>query len=524
MEASNKARITYRFNKEGKREDVQAYSQIEKDNRSAQQIVPLRAEEYEIVGDDETESAAETKPLNQFTTDFGTWHSPFDEETERLERLIRGYSVNEHQSEKYSRDRDTFAAPFLNHQRDRNPRANAAHSDQWTENGNPYERSGKHRTNPEHAYSKTEDDHANSAHFRTNPDHSLISEDREEMSRNHFDRFDHGAENQESRQPGRRGAYVRQDPWYNWPDSGPVNHSGAGGTVRYRHRPVSWMKIFASVTGAVATGAVLGYFILSLFNGGNPLDTENTTTELERLLAGTELEQPAQTSESADEGNAAQPVSEEGLPVAAIEWPGSTYYLLQYGVFSTEEGAQTAEAELERQGMASSSLSDGQYRVFIGVARDKEQADALKQSLQAQNIETFVKPLQLPAVSQIRFDGDAELAETFLVQADQLIKMIGALTMVHLGSDNNSPFESSSMQSLQELYQTLTRSLAAAMEGVPEQARETMQEIERSFAQAVVSLEEYNKKPAKAHLWQAQASIMDGMFAEQRLLQQLSAR
>src|SRR5690606_14597874 len=47
-------------------------------------IIPLTPEEFEVV-----EEKSEQPPLNQFTADFGSWSSPFDEETERVERMIR---------------------------------------------------------------------------------------------------------------------------------------------------------------------------------------------------------------------------------------------------------------------------------------------------------------------------------------------------------------------------------------------------------------------------------------------------
>lgn len=76
----NKARITYRFDQsrnDGSREQGKPVKE--------DQVIPLFEEEFHVV--EEQITAAE--PLNTFTTDFGSWNSVFETESDRVERVIR---------------------------------------------------------------------------------------------------------------------------------------------------------------------------------------------------------------------------------------------------------------------------------------------------------------------------------------------------------------------------------------------------------------------------------------------------
>jgi stage II sporulation protein B len=71
----NKARLTYRFDG---RPPYRTEKPLDPDNK----VIPLREGEFEVI-EEETEN---TQPI---TYDYGSWTSPFDSETERIERLIR---------------------------------------------------------------------------------------------------------------------------------------------------------------------------------------------------------------------------------------------------------------------------------------------------------------------------------------------------------------------------------------------------------------------------------------------------
>ncbi|MFS1513879.1 hypothetical protein VQL36_15750 [Chengkuizengella sp. SCS-71B] len=85
----NKARLTYRFDKDG--------NKINKENETQKDIISLNKNEFKVLEksdktmteDELSDTILDSQPLNQFTTDYGAWSSPFDAETARLEQLIR---------------------------------------------------------------------------------------------------------------------------------------------------------------------------------------------------------------------------------------------------------------------------------------------------------------------------------------------------------------------------------------------------------------------------------------------------
>jgi stage II sporulation protein B len=101
----NKARITYRLDpNRGRGEGGGADGQEEKGR-----VIPLYQEEYRVV-DEQQEPAPDNRQrgpmrrdqeirdyqgLNQYTSDYGAWNSPFDAETNRIEELIRDSNERE---------------------------------------------------------------------------------------------------------------------------------------------------------------------------------------------------------------------------------------------------------------------------------------------------------------------------------------------------------------------------------------------------------------------------------------------
>ncbi|NDI34038.1 hypothetical protein [Chengkuizengella sediminis] len=85
----DKARLTYRFDKEG--------NKINKKNEPQKDIISLNKNEFKVIEksdetkteDERSDPILDSQPLNQFTTDYGAWSSPFDAETAKLEQLIR---------------------------------------------------------------------------------------------------------------------------------------------------------------------------------------------------------------------------------------------------------------------------------------------------------------------------------------------------------------------------------------------------------------------------------------------------
>lgn len=103
-----KARITYRFDPKEGTESTRRAARV---HDQEENIIPLYQEEFKVIepkidrspkevtpyeqGErEQVESLFEPHALNTFTTDFGSWHSQFESEGERVERIIRETQVS----------------------------------------------------------------------------------------------------------------------------------------------------------------------------------------------------------------------------------------------------------------------------------------------------------------------------------------------------------------------------------------------------------------------------------------------
>lgn len=456
----NKARITYRFDQNRKTEGARKSGYPNKQDK----VIALYEEEFEIVPQErkeaedpgksaasahqdnmqQVESLFESNALNTFTTDFGSWASPIETESERVERIIR--------------------------------------ESQTAKNGQaPSERS--------------------------RPVQGEIPGPHQETN-----------EPQDNRNP---------DDWSSWTGKGPwVEHES---TARYaKSTGASWFRIATSIAGAVITGVAFGFFVLSMFT----TDDQQSDTAAAVNAGSTSVtgQQTSSSAQSSPDAAAAKPNADQATAAAAggtmtaVQIPAKTFSFLQNGVFSTAQSAQTAQAELEKKGLASAVEGTDKVTVFAGFALDRDDALALSQQLQEKKVEVYIKTVEIPAVSGIRWSGTKpESVGSYINEGDKLVQMISGLTLAHLNEAAPTALEDSSMQSLRSAHQAMTNSASAVTEGLNDPMKSRVQNMTTAINSAVQSMEEYKKSPSAAMLWQAQSSLMQYILAEKELLKEAAA-
>lgn len=178
-------------------------------------------------------------------------------------------------------------------------------------------------------------------------------------------------------------------------------HSGE----EYRRRPPhpSRWKLVGSVASALVTGGMFGYIMLLLFNGGGMVPGSDPSVE--------EAVPVFKESVGVDTISA----KENSVPVTVIEAqvPPQTYYLLQYGVFSTPERALQAKEELLKAGIAAGGDTEDQNRVYAGISPDREQAKLLSNQLKTQGVELYVRELELPGFEKAAYGGEGDKLTSF---------------------------------------------------------------------------------------------------------------
>ncbi|MFD0678811.1 MULTISPECIES: SPOR domain-containing protein [unclassified Paenibacillus] len=299
----------------------------------------------------------------------------------------------------------------------------------------------------------------------------------------------------------------------------------------------SWLKVAASVAGAVVTGIAFGFFVLSMFSqdtqspkGGN---TSPPAGAAGSTVASTQTNGTAVTklpvSSSANTGQAAAPVMApvtSGSPVVtAVNIPGKTIAFLQSGVFSTPQAADTAQAELKKKGLAAVSDSGDKFPVYVGMSMTRDEALGLAQQFQQKKTDVIIKSIELPALTKIKWSAKpSEGLSVYLSQGDKLLQTLTPLTLTHLTQAQPAALDAAALQSIKTAHQTWTGLAAGANEGLADEARASVQKMSNAMNTAVASLDEYKKNPSQSYMWQTQNAMMQYVLAQKELRKLVSAQ
>lgn len=297
-----------------------------------------------------------------------------------------------------------------------------------------------------------------------------------------------------------------------------VDESWKGGSYRTPGNP-SWFKIFISVTGAIATGAIFGFVVLSLFNGDVQIPG------LDKLIAddvktGAAIAPSGRTDAKQSDPEAKEAASMQTQPLSvAVNIPAQNYYMLQYGVFSGLEGVNQAKQELRQKGLAAYADTADKNRVYAGVTVAREDAMLLTQQFKAQGIEFYVRTVELPAIGQMTYAGDAQQVAQYFEQSAAMVRLLNDVTIARLMETEPKALSETQMQTIHNEHQRWTELESKAQSGLPAEAKEIWAKMTKAMNSAVVAMNEYNKKTSETHLWEVQSAMMDYIMLEKSFLE-----
>lgn len=427
----SKSRITFRFDRTGER--------IPHKPKREQPVIPLEKEEFHVVEDEiplesswnpgeKRQEDSHRQPgmetvehlftphqLNEFTTDFGVYTSPFDGETKRVEQIIRD-------SQKKER--------------------------------NPYE---EEKVPLEPAYLSYE--------------HRI--------------------------------------------DDGFVPLTGTS-IVRKKRGSLPWMKVGASVMGAILTGAAFGFFVLSMFSSSEGDAKQKVTPPPAAVQANTKPKSEGKAEPASASAGTGQ--------AAAVNIPAKSFSFLQGGVFSNTQGARAAEEKLKKEGFAPVLDSGEKVTVFVGFALEKEDAVKISQLVKEKNEDIYVKNLDIPAISKVKWKNNKpDQLAGLLAQGDKNLQAMNNLTILHLKEAAPAALDQATMKTLQSEAEKWKNLYTAATVGIPAEGKGALEKLNASLQTAVQTFEEYTKKPDRERLWAAQSELMKYVLAERELASVLSA-
>ncbi|MBW4084723.1 SPOR domain-containing protein [Paenibacillus sp. S150] len=288
----------------------------------------------------------------------------------------------------------------------------------------------------------------------------------------------------------------------------PGRYGSYGGSYHTR-RPSYWWKLALSIAGALGTGILLGYAALS-FIGGGSLTGNSAPPSVNSAAVQSETDTAAVLPPETG-GNAA--VTRVPVQVAA-----QTYYLLQYGVFSTPAGAEQARQELLVAGLAAGLDPADGNRVYAGMSPDREQAKLLSSGLKNQGIELYVREVTLPAAELAAYAGTAETVNSYFDASGKLLAELSRLSASHL-SGQAGTVDSTAVS---DLHMQWTEAVKALEPGLPIEAQKLCAGLEKFMSQGISALNEYNKNQAQGLLWEVQESMMSFLTGQKSLLSALS--
>lgn len=274
----------------------------------------------------------------------------------------------------------------------------------------------------------------------------------------------------------------------------------------------SWGRVFLSVGAAVATGALFGYIVLSLFTGeslfpGKPSSpvaiTDQTAAEQKDIPAKESSVQPL-TSEAP---------AEPGVETSLSQVPAAVYYMLQYGVFQSEESMQTAIKELKDQGLAAASEKGEDYRVYVGAAATRDEAELL--AAQMSNIEVYIKAMEgMPLVvpSSALPEGAAAFLNATAELTGKLIRDTGSRLQDKLPQVMNDK----DLSALKDTHRQWL-STASVTDILSDRAIQEVEAIIQALDSAMLSMNEFELKPSRYQLWTAQSALMKAVIADRHL-------
>lgn len=510
-----KNRITYRFDRNGqsmtdnqRTKDEAATATV---NDSAVTQEKPFAEKADSRVERSTGQASKSKVVSLFQNnhietmkDIHPWNSPFQEDIGALEQLIRQTGQKKHSAaECHEQDEESFIARSgmfdeLN-MRDEHEQRNARN-----------DRKGKHDKR---------------ADYGTNARPGAEPDDEPELERDREFSYDRNYEPDDETDHERTSKQA--DSWL--------------GSATYTRRAAgpSWLKVCLSVFGALTTGALFGYILLSLFTGASlwPWGSGNDPIAASAPPA---IDQSAGTGSASgnEPGNASKNEQGSGdgtvLPatnmnpeenLAAIQLTGleQTYYMLQFGVFSNAEGRDAALGQLKDKGIAGASMKTGEvYRVYAGMSEDKGQASLMASQLPG--IDLYLKEVPVKPPAKLPFGGDAAAAQAFFEQTAELSIMWNGLIAAQLEQPALSPLGKAAAEAWKERYEEWKQISAAVGEGTTDSLGAAYSEkIIKSVNAAAAAMQAYDKETSRGQLTTAQSAIMEAILAEKEWFDSSSA-
>jgi hypothetical protein len=272
----------------------------------------------------------------------------------------------------------------------------------------------------------------------------------------------------------------------------------------------SWMRAVATVIGAVLTGGLFGWLVMSLLFW--QMDSPDADAG-GRRNAGAETAVPAGGPDAAvPEEAGGSPESSGGMAAVPVEveLPAVRYHVLQYGVFSGEAGLEEALAQLRAAGYAAAADTADGYRAYAGIAESRDAAEALAAAMDG--VVLYIRPLDIPAAGRVLFTGRPEEAEAFIRATNDLVRMTGGLSASLLASGGTGPIPQEAWSDWEAAYRVWSEAAAKLPGG--DAAGAEARRLADAVGKAAEAFAAYRANPAPDRLRDVQSALIGAAVAQ----------
>jgi hypothetical protein len=280
---------------------------------------------------------------------------------------------------------------------------------------------------------------------------------------------------------------------------------------RRRRSAPSWTRAVATVIGAVLTGGLFGWLVMSLlfWQAGSP-DANTVAIQREDGPGRTVPSDGSPAADPAETGGSPDSSGEAAVGAVEVGLPAVRYHVLQYGVFSTEAGLEDALAQLRAAGYAAAGDTADGYRAYAGIAESRDTAEALAATMDG--VELYIRPLDIPATERVVFAGRPEEAEAFILATNELTRIMGGLSAGLLASGGTDPIPEESWRDWETAYRSWSETaglVSGEADGSDGQAR-----LSEAIRRAADAFAAYRAKPSQGLLRNVQTALIEAAIAQ----------
>ena len=280
----------------------------------------------------------------------------------------------------------------------------------------------------------------------------------------------------------------------------PFRHKRTG--KKKRNNP-AWQMI-CSAGAALVIGTIMGLSVLNLFFNENATFSNRTIDS--------HLNPPP------DAGEKETPLPEPTDRSQAL--PPLQTVMLQAGSYEEKAGAEKAMNQFRVKGLAAVMSEQAPYRIYLGLAPDRDLALKLSAIYQEQDVSVYLKEVRLQGEAALDPEVNQALPDT-LKQGNHLVQQLSSLSAGAIRGTAQQETPLKVPGDLSEQFQSFVVQMQSVKGKLPGDAKESADRMIQALDQAVQSGLAAQKNPGQALLWQMQEGLIRYTVGYEKLIQSL---